>query len=316
LAFAGQAQAATCTAAQQSARAAALAAYRAQMTKARAAYFRTHASASARAAFVAAQKRKLAQLTASASCTVPPPPAPTFTVVPGPDVAQSDIDQVNAAVAKAPSYFGRFGVDPFGTKIHVYSSRETLEPAYMAATGATQDQADQLWASSTAAGDAGNGIWVNTGQDFWQRSPPGVREAMLSHEIFHVAQSLLEGLSKWNTAYDARGAVWLLEGSAEYFGYNAMIDAGALSADAVEGEEQSEAANANGSLSTYAGYDAYTKPSLYSLGYLAVEKLVQLHGAKAVIDYWRDLATTATWQDAFAKAFGEPVDQFYAEFGR
>ena len=52
----------------------------------------------------------------------------------------------------------------------------------------------------------------------------------------------------------------------------------------------------------------------YGLGAIASEWLAQQAGVSSQVDYWRLLATSATWQDAFAAAFGMTVDDFHEAF--
>ena len=72
LVLAGTAQAATCTAAEKHAAQAALAAYRKQMPKERAANFKNHKKAKQRKAFGKKQQAKLKRLQEAAACEVPP----------------------------------------------------------------------------------------------------------------------------------------------------------------------------------------------------------------------------------------------------
>src|SRR5438132_943341 len=68
---------ASCTAAQQADRQAALRAYQKRMIAQRRAYFRAHTSVKLRRAFVKSQRARLKALQAAAACTVPPPPIDT-----------------------------------------------------------------------------------------------------------------------------------------------------------------------------------------------------------------------------------------------
>lgn len=47
---------------------------------------------------------------------------------------------------------------------------------------------------------------------------------------------------------------------------------------------------------------------------LATEWLAREAGESSYIDYWRELATSATWEGAFSAAFGITTDEFYAAF--
>ena len=47
---------------------------------------------------------------------------------------------------------------------------------------------------------------------------------------------------------------------------------------------------------------------------LATEWLAREAGESSHVDYWRELATSATWEDAFSAAFGMTTDEFYTAF--
>lgn len=294
---------ATCTQAVHDRNVAALVAYEHTAASASARYDRTHKSARLRRAYHAAQARKLAALKASAACRVP-----AVSVTTAPDVAQADADTISAAVEAAGSAFTQDGFPALDAKVLAYGSRATVEQAYIAYYGVSQQSADQTWGFATAVGGDGV-VFVNTGTTDWQAVSPPEREKIVAHELFHIEQSVLD--ASWDSR--SRGPVWLLEGSAEYMGWSAVVSAGAISPDAVQSEVSAEAGRATGTLADYEGQSAYTAGGLYPLGYLAVQQLVRDHGVAALATYWRDLGSLP-WQDAFSHAFGVAPAAFYASF--
>jgi hypothetical protein len=294
---------ATCTQAVHDRNVAALVAYEHTAATARARYYRTHRAARLRRAYRVAQARRLAALEAAAACRVP-----TVSVTAAPDVSQADADVVRAAVAAASSSFVGAGFPALDAKVLAYGSRATVEQAYIARYGVSQQTADRVWASATAVGGDGV-VLVNTGTADWQAVASAEREKIVAHELFHIEQSALD--ATWDSG--SRGPVWLLEGSAEYMGWSAVVSAGAISQDAVQAEVSAEAGGVSGSLADYEGQSAYTAGGLYPLGYLAVQQLVRGHGMAALAAYWRDLGSQS-WQDAFSRAFGIAPAAFYASF--
>ena len=120
-----------------------------------------------------------------------------------------------------------------------------------------------------------------------------------AHEYFHVLQ--------WQAAGGpARGPRWLLEGAATYM---EELHAGDL-----EWRRQIAPARAArvGSLSNPGMADAVSLN--YHLGFLAADWLVQHAGEKALIDFYRQLPAHNGWEEAFAAAFGLPLDEFYDAF--
>jgi len=132
-----------------------------------------------------------------------------------------------------------------------------------------------------------------------------VNSTLLSHEYFHVLQRALANVSA-NSNFD-RTPNWLIEGSATYEG---ILSQGFWSSSYRDGAIV-RTANFDGRLRDL---DRYNPLVGYGPGAIAVEWLAQLAGERSQVDYWRLLATSTTWQDAFASAFGMTVDEFHEAF--
>jgi hypothetical protein len=297
LAFVGQAHAASCTAADAAKRAVVLVQYQHAMVAQRTARIR------------ASQNKTLAELIGAASCELPPAPR-GFSLIAARGIAAADIATVRAALATVPAYYERLGVRAFGTTVYVYGSRAATEHGYRAILGVSEHDTKHLWSTATAAGSL-DGIFVNAGSDGWKERSVAQRERVVAHELFHAAQNALAEAG-WDAATEVP---WLAEGAAEYFGTAAVVDAGLMTFASHDTDVAFTAVNAP--LSAYQSSNSYSRPGLYAIGYLAVQKLVRMHGPSSVISFYRDLASgVVSWRDAFDMAFGETVDAFYAEFGR
>ena len=137
-----------------------------------------------------------------------------------------------------------------------------------------------------------------------------VNSTLLFHEYFHILQVSLANRSA-NFNFDATPR-WLVEGSATY---EAL-----LSRELWAGYRDRSIvrfADYDGRLRDLEDYDEWQEAQSrfgYGLGAIASEWLAQQAGASSQVDYWRLLATSATWQDAFASAFGMTVDDFHEAF--
>lgn len=132
-----------------------------------------------------------------------------------------------------------------------------------------------------------------------------VNSLLIAHEYFHILQRELSDRKFIGTPR------WLVEGSAVYesFLYRESYERyrdGAV----VEG------ANYDGKLRDLDDNDEFQahKGPGYSLGSLATKWLIDQAGTSAQADYWQLLDEHATWQDAFASAFGMTVDHFHDAF--
>ncbi|MCY3568420.1 MAG: hypothetical protein OXH38_07305 [Chloroflexi bacterium] len=131
-------------------------------------------------------------------------------------------------------------------------------------------------------------------------------ELTLVHEYVHALQSLLQGCCKF-------GPLWLTEGSAEYLASGYGRANGMLGAGETKRHRQSTVW-----LTPFlkGAIDQALDDNPYVAGEMAVEWLANnSDGDAAIIDYFRLLASAESWQEAFARAFGLSVDEFYRRFG-
>ncbi len=148
-------------------------------------------------------------------------------------------------------------------------------------------------------------LWVET-------YPPLRRQQHPVHEYFHLVQEELSG----TTNPVQMGPVWMLEGTAEYFGWLALEEAGIVSSDEVRLYHMANVTHDQtiGPLMTYeTGTDLYRFGSSYSLSALGVEMLVERAGISSLADFYRGLKD-GSWSDSFTAAFDFTPTEFYALF--
>lgn len=151
-------------------------------------------------------------------------------------------------------------------------------------------------------------ICFNAGSESWLNLEPDYRKVKIAaHEYFHVWQHDL---------FCYRQPKWLFEGLAEWFGYGAIIEAGVLESVAASAERQEllQGAPIREPLSAQEILYAAPQPNQYALWSFAAERLMVRHDAAALRTFCAGNAMEMTWQDSFAAAFGQPVEDFYADF--
>ena len=132
-----------------------------------------------------------------------------------------------------------------------------------------------------------------------------VNSLLIAHEYFHVIQF------EWSDS-DYRGTpVWMVEGGAVY---ESFVHVGLY--DRYQELAVVRSANYSGTLRDLEGVANWAdqRRSVYGLGALATEWLIDQSGTSTYADYWRALSEHTTWEDAFASTFGITVDDFHEAF--
>jgi hypothetical protein len=214
-------------------------------------------------------------------------PAPTPTPVPGgqfiyvvdPGVSAADEAFVRDGLNIAAAAFQRlFGWTPPNTTVRV-------------SAGAN---------GSLTAAASSNSITAYTGSSVWRSTSGDLKRKIMSHELFHVVQ--------FSIGWPFSTLTWLTEGSAEYVGYRvAIIERGIQSEDQTRGCHQFNVVHSSPSippLFQLEGQAFYGPGSMYSVGYLAAERLAQSRGVGSFTAY----------PGGFSGAFGTSLGDFYTAF--
>jgi hypothetical protein len=332
---------AMCTFVEKSQREAAAAAYAKRMPAARAAYFKKHASAKARAAFVARQRAALAALRAAAACddsaassgtgasgpVAAPPPSANEHFFFTDEIQQSARDEVEQDLA----YAGQDEQTLLGVQlneVNVFGSSSALwlaeqECGFYGYVGTCVAQKQASYATGAAEG-GDRAIFLNWGTGAWNASQSSEKQKTIAHELFHVFQYQLDGLvadgSTPSNQIRVAGPIWIHEGAPEMVGYRVLADRHLINfstyADLLAGEKtRAKAATAPlDQLLTVDQSNAAGSP--YPLYMVAIDHLVSLapNGIRSLTTYYQGLGQGMTWQASFQQAFGMSVDAFYANF--
>ena len=154
---------------------------------------------------------------------------------------------------------------------------------------------------------------VFTGSPYWDTLAPFLRMQTVIHEYVHIYQFDALGDS------EESAPMWLIEGMAEYLGFDAMERLGVVDHDAIV-DYQAWAVLASGyeverlqDIESVWDYQSAEGP-VYSLSYLAVSRLLGDLPSPGLKRYIEDVQDGATWQEAFPDAFGMEADEFYDDF--
>jgi hypothetical protein len=136
------------------------------------------------------------------------------------------------------------------------------------------------------------------------------RTELAAHEYIHLWQYAVGG----SVCMGGR-ATWIAEGMAESFAYRSLIADGLIPAanlDTFTKRQLVTASNHATLQSLESSFPANAKP--YAVSYLAVDRLLAPKGFSTVRDWCARVGSGQEWHQAFAAAFGETTDAFYARF--
>ncbi len=144
------------------------------------------------------------------------------------------------------------------------------------------------------------------------------RPGVFAHEYFHHLQGATAPghlLPYYGEGYSTFGPWWLTEGAAVYGEKLYVVPSGVASYDDERDREIRQAQHSiRGLAELELADDFFAESGGYSIGFLAVELLVQLSSVDALIHYYELLPQHDTWQAAFENAFGIAIDEFYESF--
>ncbi len=149
-----------------------------------------------------------------------------------------------------------------------------------------------------------------TESDGWLQAAPFDRVHVVIHEYMHVVQQELAGER-------SDIPLWIEEGVAEYVGFQAVIDAGLVSAEDVETYNAAQV-TFGPVLPPLADVerprDFQSQPAnVYGLSYIAIKQLVG-DRPSSINRYYERLAAGVNWRAAFQSAFRINPSDFYQEF--
>jgi hypothetical protein len=200
-------------------------------------------------------------------------------------------------------------IPPVDASLRFYHSRDALATALVSA-GYDAAAARRVTASVGALAADGR-IILN--DSVLLRRPWTQRIAVLAHELTHVVQ--------YQLAHNRRGTSdqWLREGFSEWAAVRVLerLEVTTLTRTRYLRTRQVRNAGRLPPLNNLANGDEWLRLSgsaddvmVYPYAFLAVDLLVQQHGAPKVIDYFKLFASTDDREWAFREAFGQDIATF------
>lgn len=138
--------------------------------------------------------------------------------------------------------------------------------------------------------------------------PPWLLSHVAAHEFMHFWQQDV------GAPREGVGPLWLLEGSAELLGYQALIAAGLASDDETREFSVRRVLPETPALETMERRSSDANEFSYPLSFLAAELLTAGTGVGSFREYWRSLSRGVAWETAFTDSFGVAPAEFYARF--
>jgi hypothetical protein len=221
-------------------------------------------------------------------------------------------DYQGALAAVASVFEHELGVAPFPVTVHFYPDVAAFERALV------EFGQDAEAARGTAEAMRGVGMHgrVLLNHDAMDRLRWPDRVRMLAHELVHSLQYALTGGIRGTSEQ------WLREGFAEWvalmtvdrLGGRSLRDLRAQQLAAFRASDRSRAPRLDDMVSFAQWVPLANRRDIvpYSQAFLAVDYLVERHGAPAIIDYFRLFASTRDFRLAFHRAFGEERGAFEA----
>jgi len=175
------------------------------------------------------------------------------------------------------------------------------------------DASDRYCCLATLSGVSivtSNSEWVSplaVAPDTW--TADSERKELAGHEYVHVWQGELGGTACM------LGPRWLSEGMPESFAYRTLIADGLIPAANLDvfTKRQLRTAGSQPTLQQLeASWPSDANP--YSVAYIAVDRLLAANGPLPLRTWCESVGRGTEWHAAFAAAFGETTDSFYARF--
>ncbi|MYE32328.1 MAG: M1 family metallopeptidase [Chloroflexi bacterium] len=211
----------------------------------------------------------------------------------------------------------------FATMLELFATRLAAGSAdYAIYIGADADSLADIylaWAGTEVPEDfcseAKQGVFLIATVDCLESSP----RVLSGQHTYSVRARLApwESLEPVEYPYDRRGPMWLLLGIDAYADHVYADASGQQPLDSMRNQERSRARLLAEPLDTLAGWDQVIAADFWrarSLSFIAGDLLAELAGEPALFDYFRQLPSSASWQEGFETAFGMSVDDFYEAF--
>ena len=172
----------------------------------------------------------------------------------------------------------------------------------------------ESWADSVAQ-TAGRNLFLRTSES-WIINSPVQRYVIVIHELFHTQQSAWAGNDLMTTGETTprSGPIWLIEGSAQYFGERCAAESGLKSWDETLSKYQFAASQSEAQLPSMVTPLDWVQNGSYVTSLLGADILYRQSGWEGFRTYFKAILAGTPWPRAFETAFGITPDDLYAGF--
>lgn len=163
-----------------------------------------------------------------------------------------------------------------------------------------------------------NLIELNLATPSWQKSSSAGRKQVVIHEYVHIVQNYSASKQSASPLASALGPLWVIEGGADYLSAWVVSSEQLTEYSTIRDNTITRAKRINAPLQTiesYSGARAAGPGSAYTMGFFGTEFLAKNYGGEQnVLKFFRSIATSRTWHDAFRETFGISREDFYGKF--
>ena len=252
--------------------------------------------------------QEFAAYRATATPSEPPPPeepgGPELVFVG--EISPRREDRARADFAAAQAFFGdRLGAEPVDYTVVLATSRSTAQ--------GDQRISRRISPGSCAFSRVGVGLWMYLADCGPLAHSLG--ELHFDSVMAQLAPHPAIGGPPWGD--ESRGPYWLQIALRSYAEHAYLAAAGHEDLDVIRIRRADIAARADQTLRDLELYPpGRVYPDVWDRGltFVAGDWLVARAGELAILEYYRLLPSSDTWQDAFEGAFGIAIDDFYAAF--
>ena len=197
--------------------------------------------------------------------------------------------------------------------LYLYSTEDELARAIANEEGTSQQNAKEYLNDDFPITNGDDWMTFNASDEWFSEAPTISRMAFVGQELTLRYQAVMAPYNHHKSPY------WLDVGIAHFLALQSLSEYDALNYDshrhsilsAVKGEEKSLSG-----MVTWEGFNSLMSGQPINYSSLAVELLASHAGQSALIEYYKLLKLNSTWLEAFYKAFGMTVEEFYGLFSR
>ena len=197
--------------------------------------------------------------------------------------------------------------------LYLYSTEDELARAIANEEGTSQQNAREYLNDDYPVTSGQRWMTINASDEWFSETSIEYRMIFVGQELTLRYQAVMAPYNYHKSPY------WLDFGVAEFLALQSLSEYGVLNYDSRRWEIVDGALGVEKTLSgmvTWEGYSGVNNGDRDDYSILAVELLTSRAGQSALIEYYKLLKLNSTWLEAFYKAFGMTVEEFYDLFSR